>query len=230
MRVSNNQKLYLDWIVRGLQKPGKTKKGLAGVLGVHPSGVTALLKGERRLQLVEVPKVAAYLEEEVPEGVANSVNTLIPPGQPSALGSALAVPLLAITAVIAPSVWREAGVAVVIAERIPSSPDPRVSDLKQYACKIEADPSRFVICVPYSEMRSRPVANDVVHVRRTRKGFYEDTLRTVRISSRGQVRLELEPSGARAGEAVLAYPAAAKAGETIEIKGLVVGYYQAATF
>ena len=226
MRVSNNQQLYLDWIVRGLQKPGKTKKGLAGVLGVHPSGVTALLKGERRLQLVEVPKIAAYLEEEVPQGSGTFQS---PAGQPSVLGREQAVPLMGISVVIAPSVWREAGVAVAIAERIPSSPDPRVSDLRQYACKIEAEPNRFVICVPYSDLRSRPVANDVVHVRRTRKGFHEDTLRTVRISSRGQIRLELQP-GNNVGDAALTYPAPAKAGETVEIKGLVVGYHEVAVF
>lgn len=223
---TNVSKVYIDWISRGLQKPGKNKKGLAGVLGVHPSQVSQLLKGKRRLLASELTKVSEYLEEAAPSE-SNNVVTLQTPSA-GALGSAHAVPLVRVAVVIAPSVWREAGAVVLVAERIPASPDPRVASVKQYACRIEAEPNRFAVCVPYGSMRSQPVANDVVHVRRTRKGFFEDTLRVVRLGAKGQVRLELEGSN-KQGEAVLTYPAAKNA-ETVEIKGLVVGYHVTTTF
>jgi transcriptional regulator with XRE-family HTH domain len=232
-KVSNTSKLYLDWLQAGLRKPGKSGKGLAGVLGVSESAVSRLLAGKRRFQLLELPKIAGYLEEEVPasegaSGRAQAAREQIPE-QPE-LGNAQAVPLVRVTAIIAPAVWREAGAAVAVAERIPASPDPRLARMKQYACRIEAEPNRFAICVRYEDMRASPMAGDVVHVRRTRKGFFEDTIRIVRIGSNGNVALELAGAATKSGEARVYYPAGAKALEDIEIKGLVVGYFHAATF
>ncbi len=101
--------------------------------------------------------------------------------------------------------------------------------MKQYACKIEAESNRYAICVPYSDMRTKPMANDLVHVRRTSKGFCEDTLRRVRIAP-GTVQLALEGTG-RDKESVLTMPPAKNNNsETIEIKGLVVGYFSPTAF
>lgn len=57
----------IDDIRRGLEKPGKSKQGLAAALGRQPSAVTALLKGERELKAREIPIVAEYLELDVPQ-------------------------------------------------------------------------------------------------------------------------------------------------------------------
>jgi repressor LexA len=57
----------IEDIRRGLQKPGKSKSGLAEALGLFPSAITALLKGERELKAREIPIVAKYLELDVPE-------------------------------------------------------------------------------------------------------------------------------------------------------------------
>lgn len=57
---------YRDWISTGLLKPGKSKGGLAKVLGVHQSQVTRLLDGERQLKAEEVPLVARYLKSSPP--------------------------------------------------------------------------------------------------------------------------------------------------------------------
>ena len=54
-------------IERALQRPGKSKSGLAKALGIHNSAVTSLLRGKRRIQLHEVPKIEKYL------GLADSV-------------------------------------------------------------------------------------------------------------------------------------------------------------
>jgi repressor LexA len=58
--------VLIDWMQRGLRKPGKSKSGLASSLGRAPSAVTALLKGERALKLSEIPKIEEYLEESFP--------------------------------------------------------------------------------------------------------------------------------------------------------------------
>lgn len=57
------------WIIEGLKKEGKSKKGLAEALGRFPSAVSDLLKGRRRLRADEIETVAAYLEVPVPVGL-----------------------------------------------------------------------------------------------------------------------------------------------------------------
>lgn len=224
--MSQTSKLYLEWLQRGLDKPGKHGKELAAVLGVSESVVSRMRAGLRRIHAVELQKIANYIDEEIP----TEQRLVTPTGRPlahTALGGAQAVPLVRVTAVIAPSVWREVGATLAIAERIPASPDPRLSGMKQYACKIEAEGNRYAICVPYGDMRTKPMANDLVHVRRTSKGFHEDTLRVVRVSP-GVVQLALE-GASRDKESVLTMPST-KPHETIEIKGLVVGYFSPTSF
>ncbi len=228
-------KLLRDWVRNGCKKPGKSGKGLAAALGKSPSQVSRMLMKEekvapgkkppRRVRLDELQIIAEYIEEPIPTGLLSGDASVNNRAQTSTLAGEQAVPLLRASVVIAPSVWREVGVTVAIAERIAASPDPRVSGMKQYACKIESENGRFVVCVPYFTMRREPLANDVVHVRRTDKGRYEDTLRTIRIV-RGQILLQLE--GAKGRESALNYPSTGD--ETIEIKGLVVGYHTTASF
>jgi len=57
-----------EWIIEGLRKPGKTKKGLAEALGRFPSAVSDLLAGRRRLRADEIEIVSAYLEVPAPVG------------------------------------------------------------------------------------------------------------------------------------------------------------------
>jgi phage repressor protein C with HTH and peptisase S24 domain len=59
-------RMYIDWIRRGLDKPGKTQIGLAKALGVAHPQITRLLQGSRRLKADEIPKIARYLEEAPP--------------------------------------------------------------------------------------------------------------------------------------------------------------------
>lgn len=48
-------------IAAAFKKTKRSKSGLAKVLGIEPSGVSALLKGERLLKAHEIPKVREYL-------------------------------------------------------------------------------------------------------------------------------------------------------------------------
>lgn len=60
----NNE--LIRWIEHGLEKPGKTKKGLAAAMGRFPSAVTAILSGGRSIKADEVGVIAAYLEQAPP--------------------------------------------------------------------------------------------------------------------------------------------------------------------
>lgn len=57
----------LEWIIKGLEKPGKNRIGLAKALGRHPSAVTTLLAGKRELKARELRTIAQYLDVDVPE-------------------------------------------------------------------------------------------------------------------------------------------------------------------
>lgn len=62
--------MELDWIRDGLEKPGKTQRGLASALGVDPSAISRLLAGTRQLRAAELPVVAAYLDSPIPPDLA----------------------------------------------------------------------------------------------------------------------------------------------------------------
>lgn len=61
-------KHYLDWIRENLKKPGKTQSGLAAHLGIAHPQITQLLKGARKLKVDELPRIAEYLEADLPGG------------------------------------------------------------------------------------------------------------------------------------------------------------------
>jgi repressor LexA len=49
-------------ILRGLEKPGKTKGGLAKAMGVRPGAVSELFSGIRLVKASEIPLIVAYLD------------------------------------------------------------------------------------------------------------------------------------------------------------------------
>lgn len=57
---------YVAWLQRGLEKPGKTQRGLAVHLGVDESAVSKLLRGKRRFKTDEIPRAAIYLGSSPP--------------------------------------------------------------------------------------------------------------------------------------------------------------------
>lgn len=64
----------LEWILKGLEKPGKNRVGLAKALHRSPSAITALLAGKRELKAREIQTVARYLEVDAPESAAVEQN------------------------------------------------------------------------------------------------------------------------------------------------------------
>ena len=54
--------LDIRLIERGLQKPGKTKGGLAAAMGVRPGAVSEILSGLRLIKASEIAPIIEYLE------------------------------------------------------------------------------------------------------------------------------------------------------------------------
>ena len=63
----HDSETYRRWLVAGLAKPGKTQRGLAHVLGIDPMEVSRLVHGTRKFQVGELRKIAAYINEQIPE-------------------------------------------------------------------------------------------------------------------------------------------------------------------
>lgn len=62
-----DKNMYRLWLRKGLEKPGKSQRGLAKVLKIDPMAVSRLVAGTRRFQLDELPKIAYYIDEPLPE-------------------------------------------------------------------------------------------------------------------------------------------------------------------
>ena len=54
--------LDIRLIERGLEKPGKTKGGLATAMGVRPGAVSEILSGIRLIKASEIAPIIEYLE------------------------------------------------------------------------------------------------------------------------------------------------------------------------
>lgn len=54
--------LDVTMIERGLEKPGKTKGGLARAMGVRPGAVSEILSGQRLIKAAEIGLIIDYLE------------------------------------------------------------------------------------------------------------------------------------------------------------------------
>jgi 3,4-dihydroxy 2-butanone 4-phosphate synthase/GTP cyclohydrolase II len=58
---------FVDWVNAGLEKTGKTQRGLAQALGRNPAAVTRMLKGERDIKADELRAISAYLGLPLPD-------------------------------------------------------------------------------------------------------------------------------------------------------------------
>lgn len=173
----------LDWIRRGLEKPGKTRTGLAAALGRKPSAVTSLLGGHRQLKATEVPVIAAYL------GVAPPVD--------SALAEQNGIILtLSITGEVAAGVWRESGLPydaekadVAVSTRWPPEAMLLLRVRGQHINRRARD-GDLILCLKTEAAPRSPMAGDWVLVERRQGSLVEVSVK--RIVSDGPVKLMLE--------------------------------------
>lgn len=196
----------LDWLRNALKRPGKSQKGLAGVLGVDASAVTNILKGTRRIQLHEVAKIEAYLNQPTSLPSLGRIRTRVERSP---------VYGLKVSKIAAPGVWRESGAKVML-DRIlvPSSPDPVIGGGEQFAVHIEGT-NRYAICVEYNDRSPQP--RELVVVERANpQGLVETTV----------CRLHLTDYGWRA--VLEGQPDVIHKLDDISIVGKVLGFYEPA--
>ena len=203
-------------ILEGLQRRGLSQKGLAAHLGISHSQVSRMLSGQRRIQLEEIPKIFEFLGQEVPSDT-------LPDLFPSGISKYHPTHRVPVVAALAMNVFRKPGFKVMGELAVPAVPDPRVSGLRQYACRLDGpehgdDVGTFVLCIDYKELRSTPVDNDTVHTVRVLNGMDLEEHRLGRVVVRGS-RASVALVG---GDAVRA--------DQVELRGLVIARVQLVNF
>lgn len=73
--------MYKDWILKGIAKPGKTKKGLAAAINAPASAVTGILNGTRAIKAAELGPMSDYLGEPLPRVESLQSNAIYQPDQ-----------------------------------------------------------------------------------------------------------------------------------------------------
>ena len=56
------------WVAEGLAQPGRTQRGLAKILGVHPARISRIVSGQREMRPDEVQIAARYFGNLPPDG------------------------------------------------------------------------------------------------------------------------------------------------------------------
>lgn len=58
--------IFVQWLTKGLTKPGKTQKGLADRLSIHQTQISKIMNGTRSIKLDELPAMSDYIGEALP--------------------------------------------------------------------------------------------------------------------------------------------------------------------
>jgi SOS-response transcriptional repressor LexA len=164
----------IQWILDGLEKPGKTRAGLAKALGRHPAVVTNFLSGKREIKAREIAIIARYLDVDAPATVKSSRSD----GQKITTAS--------IIGDVAAGVWAEPGVHF---EPIPSTivVDARWPEKSVYLLRVRgtsinrhAKDGDLVLCLDvHAAPRDFQHGDWVVAERRDADGRIETTVKKV---------------------------------------------------
>lgn len=162
----------VTWIKEGLEKPGKTKGGLAKAMGIHASAVSALLQGTRQLKLTEAQDAAGYLEVSIP-------NVSLPPVQEETIS------FIAITGEVAGGIWAEPDVRELYeATSIPV--DPRWPADALFLLRVrgnsvnrKARDGDLVLCLDVHAAPRGPTTGDWVIAEREWNGLIETTVKQI---------------------------------------------------
>lgn len=170
-----------SWIKAELDKPGRSQSALARFMGLDPSSVNRITKGERQIKAQEAEKIKAYL-------AATQRGGLLPHGnQPEA---ARMIPVIG---TVEAGAWRESANDYMEQLDIPVV-DHRVFDGEVFALRV-AGPSMnlmypdgsFVVVRPF-QGGPLPIGKRVV-VRRVRDGLHEMTVKELTQLPTGELEL-----------------------------------------
>lgn len=170
----------IEWITTGLNKEGKSKKGLAAAIGRAPSAVSELLKGKRKLQLDEIDRIARYLGEAPPAfGGVEPERTIVAE--------------IPVRGEVAADVWR--GPAYVYDDsptQVPIVPGEFAMS-EQFAFRViglqldqrKISPGDYLVCVDYFVARNQYHTGDIVIAERVDGDRVETTCRELVVNNDG---------------------------------------------
>jgi hypothetical protein len=162
MAKKSDSEELLQWIAKGLEKPGKNRSGLARALGINPSQITKMMDGKRRIQNDEIPIIAAYIEEPAPGSTAPAIDYGLP-----------------IVAEAAADLWFKADSfdGRAISGKHPKIPPvPEFIAIPQFAVKMTRN-GVYAICVHYWQARQAATSGDLVLVERKQGALVEASIR-----------------------------------------------------
>ena len=175
--------MSIDWIIRGLEKPGKSRIGLAKAMGRSPSMITALLNGDRQLKASEIPVVANYLGVEPPSFAA----TLLSDGPQQTHLTKLEV-----VGEVAAGVWAEPMADTFERYMVDVPHDPRFGSEDQFLLRIRgtsinrrAASGSLVRCLRLHAAPRPPAPGDWVVAQRLRHGQAETTVKRLESDGAG---------------------------------------------
>lgn len=212
--MRHRARMFVKWLAQGLEKSGKSQKGLAYRLGVSEPVISRMVSGAREIRLAEIPAIADYIEEDPPPLTA---------GQ-SPLGGQ-SVPIIG---AIAARVWREKfGEPKDIETPLIIPPDARYPFEDQYSLTIsdksvdyKAQPGDYCICVPFEKHRLIARPCDYLHIKRIKVDgdvLANDTVRRVKRVDGGLILIFASSLTDLEDEISLDDP-------SISIRGLVIGF------
>jgi transcriptional regulator with XRE-family HTH domain len=195
------------WLRDALKRSGKSQAALARHLGLgHPSQVTAILNGKRRIQVHELQLISSFVGEDPPN--------LPVPAVSSVAETLFGVP---VKGVAMEALWRE-GPARLPSMRVSGVIGSEFPIEVQYALHVD-DPARppdiaaeYVICVPIAKLQRQLKKNDLLHCERQRDGLQQTVLRRI-TSGYGKSLRVTQRDGSGAEEPLSEY----------EVKGVVIG-------
>lgn len=214
-----SKSMDIDWIVKGLEKYGKTKTGLAKALGKHPSVVSHILAGNREIKAREIAAIAHYLDVKAPEMSA--------PPEKHQITTAM------IMGDVAAGVWAEPGISF---EPIPSTivVDARWPAKSVYLLRVrgtsinrQAKNGDLVLCLDaFAAPRDFQHGDWVVAERTDAAGRKETTVK--RVHGNRYSGFDLRPDS---DDPAFQSPIAIgkNDGETVEIKAFVLEFIKPAT-
>lgn len=216
---------WIEWIERGLAKPGKTRTGLAKALGRNPSMITALLSGKRELKVREIETIARYLGEPAPAGSINEQ------AQPT-------IDYVPIMGEVEAGVWRELfDIGDTEFETYPMPVDPRWPPGSVYAFRIRGESINrrardgdLVVCLDKMAAPRELRDGDWVIAERRRLGAVERTVKQARKRLDGVWELWPDSDDPRhRTPIVLSHRGGDLADETVEVCAFVLDFVRPAT-
>lgn len=191
--------MYLEWLQRGLTKPGKSQAGLARHLGISKPVVSRMVSGERPLRGAEIVEIARYLGEPPPtvSGIARAGD------------DRLMVELPVRGKILDLGLWRSSAMPL-------TQGSVRALTLKgkspkaHYAVEMVASPGhRYVLCLELDALGRALKGGDRVHVIHRRGDLEREEILSVLIDNGVLLLLDVD------GRAIEI--------DSVEVRGIVYG-------